>query len=333
MSYLMTTSGTFSQAVDASVRALFQTSELNEYNQISGLELFREYSPDVPEAKATTITGPGRGSLTLEGQAYADNDRYKGYPMTLRLDKFTSMLSFTEESVHFLQQAQSAKQAMELSSAVDNAVQALYENWNEEIQKVFTLGFGTTNLTGGDGVALFSEAHPTRKSGVGNQANTFGTGSTHKAFSADNLVEALDKMARFKDHNGVQFRKPRRVRVVCSNELSSTVIKAIDSIYGPNTANLGLNTASGSFLAKRGITDIQPLVLPNIPTAYQNYWFLVDLDRAQKMAYRAVAWRPRLATEMEIANGTSKNACSTLFGHQWGHWAWAFGSKGDGSAI
>ncbi len=329
----MTTSGTFSQAVDASVRALFTTAELNEYNNLSGLELFREYSPDVPEAKASTISGPGRGSLTLESHPYAQNDRYKGYPMTLRLDKFTSLLSFTEESMHFLSKAQSSKQSMELSDAVDNAVLALFENWNEEHAKVFYLGFGTTNLTGGDAVALFSEAHPTRKSGVGNQANTFGSGDTHRVFSAANLVDAIDKMARFKDHNGVQFRRSRRLRVVCSPELSSTVIQAIDSIYGPNTANLGLSTASSSFLAKRGITEIMPTILPNIPTAYKNYWFVVDLDRAQKMAYRAVAWRPRVANDREIQNGTEDNACSTLFGFHWGHWAWVFGSKGDATSI
>jgi hypothetical protein len=329
----MTTSGTFSQAVDASVRALFTTGELNQYNELSGLELFREFSSDVPEAKASTISGPGRGSLTLETQPYAQNDRYKGYSMTLRLDKFTSLLSFSEEAMHFLAKAQSSKQAMELNDSVDNAVLALYENWNEEHAKVFYLGFGTTNLTGGDAVALFSEAHPTRKSGVGNQANTFGTGDTHRVFSAANLVDAIDKMARFKDHNGVQFRRSRRLRVVCSPEISSTVIQAIDSIYGPSTANLGLSTASSSFLAKRGITDIQPTVLPNIPTAYKNYWFVVDLDRAQKMAYRAVAWRPRMASDTEVENGTMNNACSTLLGFHWGHWAWCFGSKGDATSI
>lgn len=333
MSYVMTTSGTFSQAVDASVRALFTTSELNEYNSLSGLDLFGEYSPDVPESKLSVISGPGRGSLTLELQPYAQNDRYKGYSMTLRLDKFTSLLSFSEEALHFLGKAGSSKQASDLNGAVSDAVLALFENWNEEHAKVFYLGFGTTNLTGGDAVALFSEAHPTRKSGVGNQANTFGSGDTHRVFSAANLVDGIDKMARFKDHNGVQFRRSRRLRVVCSPELSSTVIQAIDSIYGPATANLGLSTASASFLAKRGITDIQPTVLPNIPTAYKNYWFIVDLDRAQKMAKRAVAWRPRMATDNEIEAGTMNNASSTIFGFHWGHWAWAFGSKGDASAI
>jgi hypothetical protein len=332
MSNFMTTTGTFEQAMDASVRALFDTSSLNEYNNISGLELFREYDPDVPEAKLSVLSGPGRGTLTLETQAYGSNDRYKGYAMEVRLDKFTSLLEYSEEAKHFLQKAQVSKQATDVNMAVESAVQALYENWNEEIAKVFYLGFGTTNLIGGDGVALFSEAHPTRKSGVGNQANTFGTGSTHKAFTAATLVEGIDKMSRLKDNNGVQFARPKNIEVVCSHELSSTVIQAIESMYGPTTANLGLNIGSSVFLKKRGV-NVGVTVLPNIPSAYQNYWFLVDKDRSRKMAARAVAWRPRVASDVTVQNGTQSYACSTLFGHHWGHFGWVFGSKGDGTAI
>jgi len=333
MSYIMTTSGTFSQAVDASVRAIFETSSLNEYNRVSGRELFREYSPDVTEAQISTLSGPGRGTLTLESQAYGINDKYKGYAMSVRLDKFSSLLEYSEETLHFLEKAQTSKQAMEISSATEGAVQALFQNWNEEIAKTFYLGFGTTNLTGGDGVALFSESHPTRKSGVGNQANTFGTGSTHKALTSASLVEAVDAMSRFKDHNGVQMTRPRNLRIVCSHELSSTAIQAIHSAYGPSTANLGLNQASKDFMALRGVMSLEVVVLPDIPYAYRNYWFLVDLDRVQKMAFRAVAWMPRIASDSEVRNGTRAYACSTLFGHQWGHWGWVFGSKGDGSAI
>lgn len=329
----MTNRGSFSQAVDASVRALFSTFELDSYNKLYGMELATEYSPDVPDDKISNLSGPGRGSVTVETNPYAENDRYKGYPMTVRLDKFTSILRWSEESMHFLQKAQNSKRVMEVNSAVEGAVQALYQNWNEELAKVFYLGFGTTNLTGGDSVALFSEAHPTRKSGVGNQANTFGTGDTHRVMTGPNIVAAIDKMNRFKDHNGVQFLKGRRLRIVCANEYESTAIQAIDSIYGPNTANLGLNTASSSFLAKRGVTDIGVISLPDIPTAYQTYWFIIDLDRASKMFFRAAAWRPRMSTDTEVNNGTMVNASSTLFGHVWGHWGFAFGSKGDTTSI
>ena len=159
----MTSRSTFSQVVDAAVRALYDQAKLDLSNNVYGPSLgFTEYEPDVPSEQISSISGPGYGVLTLEGQLYGSNELTKGYPVTLVMKKFTSELKWTEEDLHWLKKAPSSKRAITFNSIPKYAVNALNGNLNLEACKVFYLGFGTTNLTGGDAVALFSSAHTIR---------------------------------------------------------------------------------------------------------------------------------------------------------------------------
>lgn len=328
----MTTRGSFSQVVDAAVRALYETAKFDLSSTVYGLTLgFTQYEPDVPSEQISSISGPGYGILTLEGQQYGSNELYKGYPVTLSLKKFTSELIWTEEDLHWLKKAPSSKRAITFNSIPKNAVNALNGNLNLEACKVFYLGFGTTNLTGGDGLALFSGSHTIRKDGS-TQSNMFPSGDTHRAFSAANLVDAVNIMNRFKGMNGVQMLPCKRIRVLCSVEVQPTVEQALNSLYGPINANLGLQTASKEAFRARGV-DISSVVLYDMPYAYRNYWFVVDLDRASEMAWLAVGWMPRMNEDSEYEKGVYKNEASTLFGYLFSGWQWVFGSIGSGAAI
>lgn len=329
---LMSTRGTFSQVVDASVRALYDQAKFDLSNRLYGPSLgFTEYEPDVPGEQISSISGPGYGVLTIEGQQYGSNELYKGYPVTLVMHKFTSELTWTEEDLHWLKKSPSSKRAITFNSIPRSAVTALNGNLNLEACKVFYLGFGTTNLTGGDGLALFSSAHTIRKTG-GTQANTYAVGDTHRAFSAANLVEAVNIMDRFVGMNNVQMAPCRRIRVLCSIELKPTVDQALNSLYGPLNANLGLQTGSKQAFMQRSV-DINSQVLPDMPYAYKNYWFVIDLDRAAEMAWFAKGWMPRMNEETEYSKGSYSNEASTFFGYVFSGWQWAFGSKGDGTTI
>lgn len=328
----MTTRGSFSQVVDAAVRALYDQAKFDLSTSVYGPNLgFTQYEPDVPSEQLSSISGPGYGVLTVEGQQYGSNELYKGYPVTLVMNKFTSELKWTEEDLHWLKKAPSSKRAITFNSIPKSAVNALNGNLNLEACKVFYLGFGTTNLTGGDGLALFSSAHLIRKDGS-TQANTFAVGDTHRAFSAANLVEAVNIMNRFKGMNAVQMLPCKRIRVGCSIELQPTVDKAIFSVYGPDSANLGLSTASKEAFRTRG-ADISSQVLYDMPYAYRNYWFVMDLDRASEMAWLASGWMPRMNDVTEYQKGIYKNEASTFFGYVFSGWQWVFGSKGDGSTV
>ena len=329
----MFSSGSFSQVVDAAVRALYDRGRFDQsavlYSLSSGVAT--EYEPDVPSEQISTMSGPGAGVLTLEGQQYGSNALYKGYPVTLVMRKYTSELAWTEEDMHWLQKSQSSKRATTFTSVVKNAINALQYNINLDFCKVFYLGFGTTNLTGGDGLALFSGSHTIRATGS-TQSNMFASGDTQRAFSASNLVDAVNIMNRFVGQNNIQMQQCRRIRVLCPVELRPAVEQAINSLYGPINANLGLQTASKEAFQNRGI-DIASIVLPDIPYAYRTYWFLADLDRAADAFFFAKGWMPRMNEMNEYNKGIYRNETSTFFGFVFAGWQWAFGSKGDGSAI
>jgi len=326
---LLTTRGTLSQVIDANVRALYDRASEEISTKLFGQELYNEYEPDIPAEQVSAMSGPGAGTLTIEGQQYASNALYKDYPVTVALRKFTSEIAYTEEDIHWLAKQNSSKRMSDFKSMIASHVQALYYNHNDELAKHFYLGFSTTNFTGGDGKALFATDHTIRKNG-GTQSNVFA--STHLPFSGPNLVTAIDIMNRFQGMNAIQLLPVRRLRVVCALENQSVVEQAITSMYGPLNANLGINAASSEALRNRGI-DIASVALPNIPYAYRNYWFLVDLDRAQTRLNKAVAWNPRLADDVRTQNGTRYSDGSTLFGVYSQGWQHVFGSKGDSSAV
>lgn len=328
----MTTRGTFSQVIDASIRALYDQGKLDLSSSLYGPSLcFTEYEPDVPDDKISSLSGPGYGRLTVEGQQYGSNQLYRGYPVTLVMNKFTSELSWTEEDLHWIQKLPSSKRATDFNNVVKHAVNALNGNLNLEAAKLFYLAFTTTNLTGGDGKALVAGDHTIRKTGL-TQSNQFPTGDTQRSFGSAALTDAISIVSRFKGMNDVQMLPSKRLRIFCSIELFPTVDQVLTSLYGPTNANLGLQTGSKEAIKRRGM-DIEAVVIPDIPYAYRNYWFLIDLDRAAEMAWFANGWMPRMSETTEYRKGTYYNDSSTFFGYVFSGWQWIFASKGDNTAI
>ena len=314
------------------IRALFDNAIFEQNQNLYYKELgFRDYDPDAQDEQGNAISGPQKGVLTVEGQEYGDNSIYRGYPVQVNLRKYTSKLVVTEEQMHWLSKGKNAKKIDEISSLVKDNVNALNGNVNLDGCKMFYLGFGTTFFTGGDTLALFSSVHTIRTSAT-TYNNTYATGDYHRVFNETNIIDALNIMDRFVGMNGEEFQRCKHIRVICSKELAPTVWRALKSTYGPNTANLGLNTAAEEALKSRGVT-IDYFVAEDIPYAYRNYWFLIDLDRAQKMFLMDWGWKPRLNDQWEYRDGTFFNLGSVYFGPRALSWQFCFGSKGDGSVI
>lgn len=327
---LMTTTGFAADVVSAAVRALYnqalseQASEL--YYQALGLF---DYEPDVPEEQLSEVTGPGKGILTIEGKQYGSNEKTKGYPVTLTLRKYTSELSWTEEDEHWLNKANSSsKRAIDFRLMPSQAVQALNQNINEDAAKVFYLGFGTTFLSVGNSEALFG-SHTIKKTGA-SQKNTFA--NNHLPLTSNNLTNALTLMNRFKAQNGNQMLRVKKIKLGVATENEPDALKIIWSDYGPDNANLGLQTASIGALRKRSIT-IEVVTIPDIPSGFSSYWFLSDMGRAVNRAFMAWGWRPRMNEIDEHRNGTFLNESSVFFGPVIQGWQWTFGSKGDNTTT
>jgi hypothetical protein len=315
--------GTFADVVDSTIHSIVDEASEQAALELEGTELFQMYQIDKEDERIQGMAGAGYGTLTLQGQQYAANTLWRDYPASVTVRKYTSELIYTEEDVYFLERMMKSGNEtgvqLRLGSITDNAIPPLTGNINSDLAKSLYLGFGTTFFTGGDGVALLSASHPIRATG-GTQSNS-GT----LAFSAANLRTTIDAMNNFRGQNGRRLKKVRRFVVVCHSDLEADVQQALDSLYGPGNGNLGLQTASSQAFSRRGVTAGY-ITLTEIPAAYHNYWFVVDLDRAARRFFLAYAWLPRSNQKTETRNGTQLIDSSTIAGpvhlgfqHIYGH--------------
>lgn len=325
------TNGTFSQVIDAAVRALYDQSMVD----ISSVSYWRElglnqYSPDVPAEQLSGLSAPGVATLTIEGQQFGSNNLYKGYPVTLSLRKYTSELSYTKEDLHWLQKANESKRVMEIKSIVNGGLQPLVHQMNLDASRFLYLGHGTTFFTGGNSEALFA-SHTIRQSG-GTQSNKFNSGETEEALSASSLSKAISRMNRLQSHNGIQMLPVRNLKLIVSVEGHAEALRIVNSEYGPNNANLGLSEAGPTITAGRGL-KIQVVVDPNVPTGREKQWALIDETRAANQLFMAVAWGPELASETQVRKGTYSIDADAYFGPVANGWQFGFGSIGNGATI
>lgn len=328
---LLTTTNQGADLVNRLVGALFEASlstlgQTLEYPQWG----FQDYTPDSPDQTIQSWWGAGKAVLTVEGETYFSNTKYRDYPASMTFQKFTSRLSWTEENMHWLEKKGEATQVKEVTSLVTGHIAALNYRVDEAAAKHLYLGHGTTFFTGGDGLSLFNAAHTIRAGGT--DRNIFPSGDTHRPFDGTALVDALIRMNRMVGQNGVQLLPVRNAKVLCSIEDLPTVQKHIESKFGPNNPNLGESASSAEALRRRGI-NISYQAIPFIPDAYKKYWFIVDLDRAKDRMFMAWMWKPRMASDTTVSNGTHENDCSTALAPTSLGFQHVFSSKGDNSAI
>lgn len=326
----MTTDSTGQDVVNSLIHAIWnQATEESSAEVNYPLWGFNDYELDIEDEQLQGLSGPGVGILTSEGQQYGSNERTRDYPSSFTLRKYTSELSVTEELQHWLSKASPRRKVQQIRTMVENALQAVQYNLDFDVAQMFFLGFGTTFFTGGDTLALFSGSHTIRSTG-GTQSNLFA--DTHRVFTADNLVTAINRMNRFRGMNNVQLRPVKRARVLCSVENGPEVQRVLESEYGPNTANLGKSSASAALFKGRGVM-IDYAVIDKMSATYENYWFVVDLDRAATRAHLGVGWKPRLSGDTDVRKGTEFTEASTLVGPSALGWQWVLGSTGTGLAV
>ena len=197
-----------------------------------------------------------------------------------------------------------------LVGAVANAVNGRIDT---NAIKLFYLGFGTTYFTGGDGVALYSSAHPMLDGST--QSNTLGTVS----LSYDNLKTALQQMDLFYDDKGIRLLPCKKFKLIVGRENKERALEVLRSIGNPDSANRISNV-----FGMEG--DIEVVVSNWLPIAYQYYWFVVDEERASYMAFMIWGWRPKFDDDKVINNGTKVYTGSTMFQPAFQSWQWTIAS-------
>ncbi len=281
-----------------------QLSKTLEYGYFG----FKDIEAEIKSPIYENFSGLGRAKLTGEGEPYNREDKVPGFSVTITPQKYTQAASITEEMLRF----NLWPEINEITSATANSVNQII---NENAAKIFYLGFGTTFFTGGDSVALFSASH-TMKDGS-TQSNTLGA----VPLSYDNLKTARQTLDRMYDDKAVPMQVCRNLRLIVAQENKERAEEVLRSIGNPDSANRVNNVFAN------GMGGIDYKVASWIPSGYSKYWFLVDLDRAAKMAKMVWGWRPKFDSDKIVNNGTKVYTASTMFQPGFQSFQWVVGAN------
>lgn len=277
--------------------------------------------------KWSSLSGFGAGTLTIEGQSYGVDYMYDGFDKTLAVRKYTKRIPFTEEFEYELQK-KNQMAVTKLATLVPGMMQALNLNWEQDWAKMFYLGAGTTFITGGDGLSLINSAHTSSKPGLATQTNIVTVGAvSNPVLNATSLRQAFIQLDRFLDNVGVLLGSAMDVALVVPRALADTAFRLKYSEYGPDTANLGYGTVGPMVMSKLG-KSFKILTLNHIPDAYDDYWFVVALDRMKSQVVIAKCWDPSLKPTFQGIDGVKHLLSSTMFGPNPVDWKWIVGSTG-----
>jgi hypothetical protein len=264
------------------------------------------------------FTGFGTAPVKGEGAAVQYDDAQEGYTARYTAETVALAFAVTEEAMEDNLYDTFAKlRARGLARAMANTKQV-------KAADVFNSGFNAS-YNGGDGVPLFSAAHPTV--GDGNQSNTLGATDLSEA----SLETALITISKTKDDRGIligaqaeSLHVPSDLAFTADQILNSQMTTVIG--VNPTTAANGATNQNkinsirnqglvpGGFFVNRRFTDT-------------NAWYLkTDVPNGTKMFVRAP-----LSTKMEpdFDTGNLRYKARERYSFGWSDWRGFFGASGS----
>jgi len=277
--------------------------------------LFDVENSDRAFEEEVLFTGFGSAPVKGEGAAVQYDDAQEGYTARYTHETISLAFAVTEEAMEDNLYDTFAKlRARGLARAMANTKQV-------KAADVFNNGFSSSYL-GGDGVALFSAAHPTV--GSGNQSNTLGATDLSEA----SLETALITIAKAKDDRGIliglqaeSLHIPPDLAFTADQILNSTlstttVTNSTTGVTNTNDINSIRNQGlvPGGFFVNRRFTDT-------------NAWFIkTDCPNGTKMFVRAP-----LQTKMEpdFDTGNLRYKARERYSFGWSDWRGFYGASGS----
>ena len=178
---------------------------------------------------------------------------------------------------------------------------------------VLNNGFTGGNYAGGDGVALFSTAHPTALSS--NYANTPATGAD---LNETSLEQGIIDIAAFIDERGLKVALTAR-KLVVPKELQFTAERLMKSTLRTATADNDINAIKSMGLIPEGYAV-------NHYLTDTNAWFLItDAPNGLKMFQRAPI---KTAFEGDFDTGNVRYKARERYSFGWSDPRGAYGSPG-----
>jgi hypothetical protein len=248
-------------------------------------------------------SGLGAASVKPEGAGVEYDDMYETYVARYQHDTIAKAVAITEEAV---EDNLYASVGQRIAKALARSMK-----YTKEMRAANVLNFGfDSNYAGGDGVQLFSTAHPL--GGGGTLANTLATPAD---LSESSLEEAAIQIADWTDERGIPVRAMIK-KMIIPTALQFVAARLLMTQYQPDTQNNNINalyklgTIENGFSVNRYITD-------------PDSWYLkTDVDNGLKHFVR----RPlKKGLEGDFETGNLRYKVSERYSQGWsdprGAWA------------
>ena len=251
------------------------------------------------------LEGFGNAPVKTEGAAISYDSASQQWTARYQHETIALAFAITEE----------AEEDGQYGSVTSRYTKALARSMSstKEIKGANVLNNGfSSSFTGGDGVALFSTAHPTR---AGNQSNTLATAAD---LSETSLESILINIADMKDDRGLRIAA-QGVKLVIPTAYSFVAERLLESQLRTATSDNDLNAIkSGGYLPQgyhvmRRLTD-------------SDAWFVqTDVPDGLKYFQRTAL---KKGMEGDFSTGDYRYKVRERYSFGFTDWRGAFGSEG-----
>lgn len=265
-------------------------------------QIFEKETSDKAYEKVVEATGFGLAPVKTEGGSIMYDTVQEGYSTQFTHVVYGLGYIVTEEELEDNQYAElSRRRSRALAYSMRNTAEIIHAN---------ILNGGFVGRLGGDGVVLFSAAHPTL---AGNQSNLL----TAADLSETSLEDAMKVIAVMRNSRGLLVGSRVKQLVVSPGDMFNAE-RILNSVLRSGTANNDINAmrAMGSiptYVVNPFLTDQDAYFLQtNVPEGLKSYWrrdVMLEKDN-----------------DFDTANAKAKASMRFAAGH--GDWRGVYGSAG-----
>jgi len=268
-------------------------------------EIFDTESSDRAFEEEVMLSGFGNASVKPEGTSVSFDDATESYTARYTHETIALAFAITEEAVEDnLYDKISSRYTKALARSMSNAKQVKAAN-------VLNNGF-SSSYTGGDGVELFSTAHPTTGGNVKNEL------STAADLNETSLEQALIDIAGITDDRGLKVAL-NGMKMIIPVNLQFVAERLMKSNLRPGTADNDANAHRSMGMIPQGY------VVNNYLTDTDAFFIKTDAPNGLKHFQRAA-----ISTKMEgdFETGNVKYKARERYSFGWSDWRGIFGSPG-----
>ena len=290
--------------LEPGLNALFGLEYKNYENQHA--EIFDVENSDRAFEEEVMLGGFAQAAVKPEGSGVSYDQANESFTARYTHETIALAFSITEEAVEDnLYDSIAKRYTKALARSMANTKQIKAAN-------VLNNGFNSS-FTGGDGVELFSDAHPTLSGS--NQRNELSTASD---LSETSLEQALIDIHAFKDERGLKIAA-RGMKLIIPSALQFTAERILKSPARVGTSDNDLNA-----IASKGMMP-QGYVVNNYLTDDDAFFIKTDVPNGMKMFNRAAI---KTAMEGDFDTGNMRYKARERYSFGFSDWRGMFGSPG-----